>query len=71
MWCFGRFGTIWYQIAQRTAYRSRSIYMKVIGYYISITSVSVVDANNLDKKIFINNIPNLVFLSLIKFNLFI
>ena len=29
-----------------------------------------IDANNLDKKIFINNVPNLLFLSLINFNLF-
>ena len=30
-----------------------------------------IDANNLDKKIFINNVPNLLFLSLINFNLFL
>ena len=30
-----------------------------------------IDANNLDKKIFINNVTNLLFLSLINFNLFL
>ena len=28
-----------------------------------------IDANNLEKKIFVNNVPNLLFLSLINFNL--
>ena len=45
-------------------YRSSSICMKVIGYYVSIISVSIIDANNLDEKI-------LLFLSLISFNLFL
>ena len=45
--------------------------MKVIRYYVSIISVSIIDANNLDKKIFVNNIPILLFLSLINFNLFL
>ena len=30
-----------------------------------------IDANNLEKKIFVNNVPNLLFLSLINFNLFL
>ena len=52
-------------------YRSSSICIKVIGYYVSVISVSIIDANNLDKKIYVNNIPNLLFLSLINFNLFL
>ena len=50
---------------------SSSICMKVIGYYVSIMSVSITDANNLDKKIFVNNISNSLFLSLISFDLFL
>ena len=45
--------------------------MKVIGYYVSVISVSVIDANNLDKKIFVNNILNLLFISLINFYTFL
>ena len=45
--------------------------MKVTGYYVSIISVSVIDANNLDKKIFGNNIIYLFILSLINFNIFL
>ena len=52
-------------------YRSSSICMKVIGYYVSMISVTIINANNLDKNIFVNNIPNLLFLSLTSFNLFL
>ena len=45
--------------------------MKVIEYYVSIISVSIIGVNNLEKKIFINNIPNLLLLSLLNFNLFL
>ena len=45
--------------------------MKEIGYFVSIISVSNIDAKNFDKKIFVNNMPNLLFLSLIHFNLFL
>ena len=45
--------------------------MKVIGYYVSIISVSITDVNNLDKKIFVNSIIYLFILSLIDFNLFL
>ena len=45
--------------------------MKVIEYYVLIKSVSIIDANNLDKKMFVNNIPNLPILSLINFNIFL
>ena len=31
--------------------------MKVNGFYVSIISVRILDANNLEKKIFVNNIP--------------
>ena len=48
------------------------------GYYVSITRVSIIDANNLDKKIFVNSIPNLLdvilylyYLSLMNFNRFL
>ena len=43
--------------------------MKVIGYYVSIISASIKDANDLDKKIFENNVIYLFILSLISFNL--
>ena len=33
--------------------------MEVIEYYVTIISVIVIDANNLNKKNFVNNIPNL------------
>ena len=49
-------------------FRSSSIFMKVIGYYFSIINVSITDANNLEKKIFENN---LLILSLINFNIFL
>ena len=49
-------------------FRSSSICMKVIGYYFSIISVSITDANNLEKNIFENN---LLILSLINFNIFL
>ena len=52
-------------------FRSSSICMKVIEYYVSIISVSIIGVNNLEKKIFINNIPNSLLLSLINFNLFL
>ena len=52
-------------------FRSSSIYMKVIGYYVSMISVSITDVNNLDKKIFVNSIFHLFILSLINFNLFL
>ena len=45
--------------------------MEVIEYYVTITSVIIIDANNLNKKNFVNNIPNLLFLSLINFNIFL
>ena len=45
--------------------------MKVIEYYVSIISVSIIGVNNLEKKILIDNIPNLLLLSLINFNLFL
>ena len=32
---------------------------------------NIIDANNFDKKIFVNNIPNLLILSLMNFNLFL
>ena len=43
--------------------------MKVIGYFVSIISASIKDANILDKKIFVNNISYLFILSLVNFNL--
>ena len=52
-------------------FRSSSICMKVIEYYVLIKSVSIIDANNLDKKMFVNNIPNLLISSLINFNIFL
>ena len=52
-------------------FRGSSICMKVIGYYVSVISISIIDVNNLDKKIFVNNIPYLSILSLINFNLFL
>ena len=42
--------------------------MKVIGYYVSMISLSIIDANNLDQKILVNNIMYLFILSLINFN---
>ena len=51
------------------------ISMKVNGYYVSLISVSIIDANNLDKKILVNNIPSeytsFIHLSLLNFNLFL
>ena len=41
------------------------------GYYVSVVSVSIIDVNNLDKKIFVNNIIYLFILSLVNFNLFL
>ena len=43
--------------------------MKVIEYYASIASASIKDANNFDKKIFVNNIIYLFIFSLIDFSL--
>ena len=37
--------------------------MKGNGYYVSMISASIIDANNPEKKIFVNNIPYL-FISL-------
>ena len=49
--------------------------MKVNGYYVPLISVSIIDANNLDKKILVNNVPNeytsFIHLSLLNFNLFL
>ena len=49
-------------------FRSSLISMKVIVYYVSMINV---DVNNLEKKIFVNNIISLFVLSLINFNLFL
>ena len=51
-------------------YRSSSICMKVIEYYVSIINVTIIDANNPDKNIFANNVLNLLF-TLMNFNLFL
>ena len=45
--------------------------MEIIGYYVSIIRASIIDANNLGKKNFVNNITNLLFHSVINFNLFL
>ena len=34
--------------------------MKLNGYYVSLTSESIIDASNLDKKNFLNNISYLL-----------
>ena len=39
---------------------NNSIYMKLNGYYVSIMCENIIDTNNLDKKIFVNNIPYLL-----------
>ena len=55
----------------RGEFRSSSIRMKVIGYYFSVISVSIIGVNNLDKKVFVKNIIYLFILSLINFNRFL
>ena len=36
---------------------SNLIHMKLNGYYVSIMCENIIDANNLDKKTFVNNTP--------------
>ena len=49
-------------------FRSSSIWMKVVVYYVLILSVCIINANNVDKKLFLNH---LMIFSQISFNLFL